>query len=56
MYFEGRGVSKDYQAAYMWLNIAAMGGDRVPVEMRDVVAKKMTVAQVKKGLAKCQPL
>ena len=46
MYFEGRGVSKNYQAAHMWLNIAALGGDRVPVEMRDVVANKMTVAQV----------
>ena len=54
MYFEGRGVSKEYQAAYMWLNIAAMGGDRVPVEMRDVVAKKMTVAQVKKAQTKAE--
>lgn len=54
MYFEGRGVSKDYQAAHMWLNIAAMGGDRVPVEMRDVVANKMTVAQVKKAQTKAE--
>ena len=54
MYFEGQGVSKDYQAVHMCLNIAAMGGDRVPVEMRDVVANKMTVAQVKKAQTKAE--
>ena len=46
MSLEGQGAPQDYQTAHMWLNIAAMGGDRVPVEMRDVVANKMTVAQV----------
>jgi len=50
VYEEGRGVSQDYVLAHMWLNLAAskLTGDlgRIAVESRDMVAKKMTAAQV----------
>jgi hypothetical protein len=46
MYFEGQGVPQDFQAAYMWLNIAAMDGDKVAVKAPDFVAKELTTCQL----------
>ena len=36
----------DYQATHMWLNIAAMDGDKVAVKARDFVAKELTTCQL----------
>ena len=51
MYFNGYGVGQDYVRAYMWVNLAASsfppGKDRdTAVKYRNIVAKKMTLAQV----------
>ena len=46
MYFEGQGVPQDYQAAHMWLNLAAMDDDKVAVKVRDFVAKDLTTCQL----------
>ena len=44
MYYDGQGVLQDYVRAHMWANIwASNGGDP---EMRELVAKKMTPAQI----------
>ena len=51
MYDDGEGVPQDYVQALMWYNLAASkfspGEDRdQAVENRDIVAKKMTPAQI----------
>ncbi len=51
MYYNGRGVPQDYAHAHMWLNLVAStsppGKDRdQAVKNRDIVAKKMTPAQM----------
>jgi TPR repeat protein len=53
MYAEGTGVSQDYVQAHMWLNQAASqfpalgkGQRNTTVDARDVVASKMTPAQI----------
>ena len=51
MYHNGRGVPQDYVQAHMWYNLAASrlspGKDRdAAVEYRDIVARKMTPAQL----------
>ena len=46
MYYLGTGVPKDYVFAYMWANIAASSGDKNAVNGRDIVAKKMTPADI----------
>ncbi len=51
MYENGEGVPQDYVQAHMWLNLAAsrfpfgVKRDRA-VKKRDIVAKKMTPAQI----------
>ena len=51
MYDNGQGVPQDYVAAHMWYNLSAAGSppgedrDRA-VENRDIVAKRMTPAQI----------
>ena len=51
MYDTGQGVPQDYVAAHMWYNLSAAGSppgedrDRA-VENRDIVAKRMTPAQI----------
>ncbi len=54
MYSYGRGVPQDYVQAHMWLNLAASrrppGEDRdQSVKYRDIVAEKMTPAQISKA-------
>ncbi len=46
MYFKGQGVPKDYVQAYLWFNLAAAQGMEVARKSRDVVAEKMTPAQL----------
>ncbi len=50
-YHNGKGVPQDYVQAHMWYNLAASkfppGEDRDKwVKSRDIVAKKMTPAQI----------
>ena len=54
MYDKGKGVPQDYVQAHMWSNLAASrlppGTDRdMSVENRDIVAAKMTPADVSKA-------
>jgi uncharacterized protein len=46
MYGRGRSVPQDYVTAHMWFNLAAASGDKDAVENRDIVAAKMTPAQI----------
>jgi TPR repeat protein len=46
MYLYGRGVSRDYVSAYMWLDLAASRGDTSARLARDLLAAKMTPVQV----------
>jgi TPR repeat protein len=46
MYATGRGVPPDFVGAHMWFNLAAAGGIMGAAHNRDVVAAKMTRAQV----------
>ena len=42
----GQGVPQDFLTAHMWLNIAAANGMEEMVAIRDLVATKMTPAQL----------
>jgi TPR repeat protein len=46
MFLYGRGVARDYVSAHLWFDLAASGGNRSAVFARDLVAAKMTPAQV----------
>ncbi|MBM3518860.1 MAG: sel1 repeat family protein, partial [Alphaproteobacteria bacterium] len=49
MYEYGRGVPQDYVQAHKWYNLAASrspASDDVAVKNRDIVAAKMTPAQI----------
>ncbi len=51
MYYNGRGVTRDYVRAHMWFNLAAAGsppgeGRDTGAKNRDIVAKLMTPAQI----------
>jgi uncharacterized protein len=46
MYVDGHGVPRDYVLAYMWFNLAAAAGDNNAAEVRNIVTKHMTPAQV----------
>ncbi len=46
MYAEGLGVPQDFVQAHMWFNLAAAQGMEVARKSRDVVAEKMTPAQL----------
>ena len=46
MYYLGTGVPADYVYSYMWADIAASSGDKNAVNGRDIVAKKMTPADI----------
>ena len=54
MYDNGQGVTQDNVYAHMWWNIAASSGDANAVKNRDIVAGKMTAADISKaqGLAR----
>ena len=49
MYYLGRGVLQDYVQAHMWYNLAAAQGDNAAAKNRDIVAAKMTSADVSKA-------
>src|SRR5450631_2236340 len=46
MYYKGEGVPQDYILAHMWLSLAAAKNETRAVDLRDIVATKMTAAQV----------
>ncbi|MDG2075012.1 MAG: tetratricopeptide repeat protein [Arenicellales bacterium] len=48
-YKNGLGVPQDNLYAYMWLQIAATSGRKKASELRDIVAKEMTPAQIEKA-------
>ena len=54
MYANGQGVTQDNIYAHMWLNIAASSGFVNADKNRDIVAGKMTPADISKaqGLAR----
>jgi TPR repeat protein len=45
-YYQGQGVIQDHIYAHMWCNIAASRGDKVALKNRDIVAKRMTPADL----------
>jgi len=49
MYDNGQGVPQDYVQAHKWFNLAATQGDKDAVKNRDIVASKMTPADVSKA-------
>jgi len=49
MYENGRGVPQDDVQALMWFNLAAAQGNQHARKARDIVAKKMTPAQLAKA-------
>ncbi len=46
MYEYGEGVPQDDVQAYMWLSLAAAQGNELARKARDIVAKKMTPAEL----------
>jgi TPR repeat protein len=46
MYEKGQGVPQNYIQAHMWYNLAATQGNEIAKENRDIVAKRMTPAQI----------
>jgi TPR repeat protein len=46
MYHEGKGVPKDNVTAYMWLNLAALQGNKLAVEMINIIGEEMTKEQI----------
>ena len=49
MYMRGRGIGKNNIKAFIWLHITAMQGDKIGIKNRDLVAKIMTLNQIKKA-------
>ena len=49
MYYRGKGEAQDYVKAHMWYNIAAIDGDADAIENREIVAARMTPAQIEKA-------
>ena len=45
-YYDGQGVPQDYLQAHKWFNLAAAGGNKDAAKSRDIVAAKMTPAQI----------
>ena len=46
MYYKGEGVPQDHILAYMWFNLAGANGPKKLLEVRDLVAKGMSPAQI----------
>jgi uncharacterized protein len=46
MYSNGQGVPQDYIHAHMWLSLAASKNETRAADLRDIIAAKMTAAQV----------
>jgi len=49
MYAKGEGVIQDDVMAHMYINIAAVSGDKDAVKNRGIVAKRMTPSQLEKA-------
>ncbi len=49
MYHFGRGVPQDHVQSYMWFNLAAAHGNEVASKVRDMIAARMTRADVSKA-------
>ena len=49
MYDKGTNVPKDSVLSYMWFNLAAAQGDEYSAERRDLIAEKMTSADISKA-------
>jgi TPR repeat protein len=45
-YYDGTGVAQDYVQAHKWWNLSAASGNADAVKNRDIVASKMTPAQI----------
>jgi TPR repeat protein len=46
MYSKGLGVPQDYVGAHMWFSLSAAQGNQNAVKNREVVAQRMTPAQI----------
>ena len=46
MYDNGQGVTQDYVQAHKWFNIAASRGNAKAAKGREIIAKRMTTAQI----------
>ena len=49
MYATGQGVPQDNVYAHMWFNLAAANGDETASKNRDIIAKRMTTADISKA-------
>jgi uncharacterized protein len=49
LYYLGRGVIQNYVMAHMYWNIAAVSGNKLSIEGRELVAKEMTPPQIEKA-------
>lgn len=49
MYYQGQGVPQDYMKAYMWLDLAEKTGEKLDVDLRDTLAKRLTPEQIVKA-------
>ena len=49
MYASGKGAPQDDAQAHMWFNLAATQGDKDAAKNRDIVAKRMTPADISKA-------
>jgi len=45
-YANGEGVPQDYVSAHMWFNLSAAQGDANAIKNRDIIAQRMTPAQI----------
>ena len=46
VYAKGQGVPQDYVSAHMWYNLGAAAGNQDAAKIRDIVAARMTAAQI----------
>ncbi len=46
MYYNGHGVPQDYVQAHMWYNLVASQDGKAAAKLRDMVAERMTPAQI----------
>jgi TPR repeat protein len=49
MYDYGQGVPQDIVQAYTWYSLATTNGDKPAPQLRDLIANKMTPAQIAKA-------
>lgn len=46
MYFEGNGVPRDHLRAYLWLSLAAEGGNRAAKISRSGIARRLSATEI----------